>query len=186
MSDSSCTRQRARSSTVSESLFPIRSHGEYYLKVPLRVFVESTSRVSPTHYPRWHPCKSTQPAKSKSQPANTKVSRQSSDKRAMLTTLLVYCPSNTDALRTQHWRRVWMPPSSPNCLVYMCGVVCVIQNNPRPLLQLLCVPKYKSTRNLYELYKESVGREWNEHMLMHIPRPPRGSSTPHLRVHYYR
>jgi len=29
----------------------IRSHGEYYLKVPLRVLVESTSRVSPTHYP---------------------------------------------------------------------------------------------------------------------------------------
>jgi hypothetical protein len=71
MSDPSCARQRARSSTfiVSESLFPIRSHREYYLKVPPRVFVESTcttSRVSPTHYPRWHPCKS-QPAKSKSQ-----------------------------------------------------------------------------------------------------------------------
>ena len=48
MSDSSCTRQRARSSTfiVSESLFPIRSHGEYYLKVPLRVLVESTSFIS--------------------------------------------------------------------------------------------------------------------------------------------
>ncbi len=43
--DSSCARQRARSSTfiVSESLFPIRSHGEHYLKVPLRVLVESTS-----------------------------------------------------------------------------------------------------------------------------------------------
>ena len=37
---------------------------------PSRVLVVSTSRVSPTHYPRWHP------AKSKSQPANTKVSRQ--------------------------------------------------------------------------------------------------------------
>jgi hypothetical protein len=38
-SEASCARQRARSSTfiVSESLFPIRSHGEYYLKVPLRV-----------------------------------------------------------------------------------------------------------------------------------------------------
>jgi hypothetical protein len=69
--------QRAHSSTfiVSESLFPTRSHGEYYLKVRLRVLVESTSRVSPTHYPRWHPCKS-QPAKSKSQPANAKVIRQ--------------------------------------------------------------------------------------------------------------
>ena len=35
--DSSCARQRARSSTfiVSESLFPLRSHGEYYLKVLL-------------------------------------------------------------------------------------------------------------------------------------------------------
>ncbi len=46
MSDSSCARQRARSSTfiVSESLFPTRSHGEYYLKVPLMVLVESTSR----------------------------------------------------------------------------------------------------------------------------------------------
>ncbi len=34
MSDSSCLRQRARSSTfiVSESLFPIRSHGEYHVK----------------------------------------------------------------------------------------------------------------------------------------------------------
>jgi hypothetical protein len=31
----------------SESLLPIRSHGEYYLKVPLRVLVKSTSRVSP-------------------------------------------------------------------------------------------------------------------------------------------
>ncbi len=64
MSDSSCARQRARSSifVVSESLFPIRSHGEYNLKVPLRVLVESTSRVSPKHYPRWHPYKS-QPAK---------------------------------------------------------------------------------------------------------------------------
>jgi hypothetical protein len=51
---SSCARQRARSSTfiASESLFPIRSHGEYYLKVPLRVLVESTSRVSHIHYPR--------------------------------------------------------------------------------------------------------------------------------------
>ena len=29
--------------------------------------------LDPTHYPRWHPCKS-QPAKSKSHPANTKVS----------------------------------------------------------------------------------------------------------------
>ncbi len=59
--------ERARSSTfmVSESPFSIRSHGEYYLKVPLIVLVESTSRVSPTHYPRWHPCKS-QPAASKS------------------------------------------------------------------------------------------------------------------------
>jgi hypothetical protein len=46
-----------------------------YLKDPLRVLVESTSRVSPAHYPRWHPCKS-QPAKSISQPANTKVTRQ--------------------------------------------------------------------------------------------------------------
>ncbi len=55
--DSSCARQHACSSTfiVSESLFPIRSHGEYYLKVPLRVLVESTSRVSSTHTPRWHP-----------------------------------------------------------------------------------------------------------------------------------
>ena len=79
MSDSSCARQRTRSSTfiVSESLFPIRSHGEYYLKVLLRVLVESTSRVSPTHYPRWHSCKS-QLAKRESQPANTKVSRRSS------------------------------------------------------------------------------------------------------------
>ncbi len=41
----------------------------------LGIILESTSRVSPTHYPRWHPCKS-QPAKSKSQLANTKVSRQ--------------------------------------------------------------------------------------------------------------
>ena len=50
--DSSCARQRARFSTfiVSESLFPTRSHGEYYLKVPLWVLVESTSRVSPTHF----------------------------------------------------------------------------------------------------------------------------------------
>jgi hypothetical protein len=47
---SGCARQRTRSSTflvsstfidtVSESLFPIRSHGKYYLKVPLRVLVE--------------------------------------------------------------------------------------------------------------------------------------------------
>jgi hypothetical protein len=75
MRDSFCTRQRARSSTfiVCESLFPIRSHGEYYLQVPRRVSVETTSRSAP-HYPRWHPCKS-QPAKSKSQPVNTKVSR---------------------------------------------------------------------------------------------------------------
>ncbi len=60
MSDSSCARHRACSSTfiVSESLFPIRSHGEYYLIVPLRVLAESTSRVSPTHYPWWHSCKS--------------------------------------------------------------------------------------------------------------------------------
>jgi hypothetical protein len=88
MSDPSCARHREHSSTfiVSESLFPIRSHGEYYLKVPLWVSVESTSRGSPTHYPRRHPCKS-QPAKSKSQPANTKVSRRSSDKRAMIATL---------------------------------------------------------------------------------------------------
>jgi hypothetical protein len=34
------------------------SHGEYHLEVPLRVLVESTSRISPTHYPRWHPRKS--------------------------------------------------------------------------------------------------------------------------------
>ena len=66
-SDSSCTRQCARSSTfiVSGSLFPIRSHGEHYycdLKVPLRVLVESISRVNPTHYSRWYPCKS-QPVK---------------------------------------------------------------------------------------------------------------------------
>jgi hypothetical protein len=49
MIDSSCARQRARSSTfiVSESLFPIRSHGEYYLKVPLRVLVEFSNPVSP-------------------------------------------------------------------------------------------------------------------------------------------
>jgi hypothetical protein len=49
-----CSRQRTRSSTfiVCESLLPIRYHGEYYLKVPLRVLVESTSSVSPTHYPR--------------------------------------------------------------------------------------------------------------------------------------
>ena len=49
MSESACARQRARSSTfiVSESLFPIRSHGEYCLKVPLRVLVEYTSRVRP-------------------------------------------------------------------------------------------------------------------------------------------
>jgi hypothetical protein len=33
---------------VFESLFPITCHGEYYLKVPLRVLVQSTSRVSPT------------------------------------------------------------------------------------------------------------------------------------------
>ena len=32
--------------------FPIRSLGVYYLIVPLRVLVVSTSRVSPTHYPR--------------------------------------------------------------------------------------------------------------------------------------
>ena len=54
MSVSSWTCQCARSSTliVFESLFLIRSHGEYYLKVPvpLRVLLESTSRVSPTHY----------------------------------------------------------------------------------------------------------------------------------------
>ena len=51
MSDCSCARQRARSSSfiVSESLFPIRSHGEYYLKVPLQVLVESTSRVTAPH-----------------------------------------------------------------------------------------------------------------------------------------
>ena len=67
-SDSSCARQRARSSTfiVSESLFPIRSHGEYYLKVPLRVLVESTSRVDPCQISS---------GLSKSQLANTKVSR---------------------------------------------------------------------------------------------------------------
>jgi hypothetical protein len=41
MSDSSSTF------IVSESLFPIKSHGEYYLKVPFRVLVESTSRVHP-------------------------------------------------------------------------------------------------------------------------------------------
>jgi len=68
LSDSSCARQRARSSTliVFESLFPIRSHGEYYLKVPLRVLVESTSRVSPGPHTTSGdtPCKS-QPAKSK-------------------------------------------------------------------------------------------------------------------------
>ncbi len=77
VSDSSCTSLRTRSSTfiVSESLFPIKSHGEYYLKVPFRVLVESTHRVTPTHYPRWHPYKS-QPVKSKSQSVNTKVSRQ--------------------------------------------------------------------------------------------------------------
>jgi hypothetical protein len=74
MNDSSCARQRASSSTfvVCESLFPIRSHGEYYLKVPLRVLVESSA---PNTTPGDHPCKS-QPAKSKSQPVNTKVSRQ--------------------------------------------------------------------------------------------------------------
>ena len=77
MSDSSCARQRAHSSTfiVSESLFPIRSHGEYYLKVPLRVLVESTSRVIPTHYPRWHPSKS-HPVKRKSQSVISKVRRK--------------------------------------------------------------------------------------------------------------
>ncbi len=90
MSDSSCVRQRARSSTfiVPESLFPIKSHGECYLttsKVPLRVLVESTSRVSPTHYTMWHPCKS-QPAKSKSQPANTKVSRQFAGQKGYMST----------------------------------------------------------------------------------------------------
>ncbi len=82
MSDASCARQRARSSTfiVSESLFPIRSHGQYYLKVPLGILVESTSRVSPIHYPRWHPFKSER-SRSKSQPSNTKLSRQLSGKK---------------------------------------------------------------------------------------------------------
>ena len=40
--------------------------------VHLRVLVESTFRVSPTHYSRWHPCKS-QEDTSKSQPANTEI-----------------------------------------------------------------------------------------------------------------
>jgi hypothetical protein len=39
-----------------------------------QALVEFTSRVSPTHYPRWYPCKS-QPDKMKSQPDNTNVSR---------------------------------------------------------------------------------------------------------------
>ncbi len=77
MSDSSYARQHVRFSTfiVSESLFPIRSHGEYYLKVPLRILIGSTSKFSPPHYPKCHPCKS-QPTESKSQPANTKVRLQ--------------------------------------------------------------------------------------------------------------
>jgi hypothetical protein len=42
-------RVSARSSTfiVSEFLFPIRSHGERYLKDPVTVLVESTSRSAP-------------------------------------------------------------------------------------------------------------------------------------------
>ena len=76
MSDSSCARQRARSSTFIIS-------GHYFLSNLMENTASKSllgysycllSRVSPTHYPRWHPCKS-QPAKSKSQPANTKVSR---------------------------------------------------------------------------------------------------------------
>jgi hypothetical protein len=79
MSDTSCTCQRARSSTfiVCESLFPIRCHGEYYFKVPLRVLVVSTSGVSHPHHLVHPRCKS-QPAFSESQPAITKVSRRSS------------------------------------------------------------------------------------------------------------
>jgi hypothetical protein len=48
MSDSSCALQRARSSIfiVSESLFPLRSHGNVLPQSPsLRVIVESTSWV---------------------------------------------------------------------------------------------------------------------------------------------
>jgi len=47
MSDSSCARQLARSSIfiVSESLFPLRSHGNVLPQSPLRVIVESTSWV---------------------------------------------------------------------------------------------------------------------------------------------
>jgi hypothetical protein len=54
MSDSSILPVRVNthdpqlSDIFSESLFPIRSAGEYYLKVPLRV-LDSTSRVNPTH-----------------------------------------------------------------------------------------------------------------------------------------
>ncbi len=55
MSDSSCARQRTRSSTfmVSESLFPVRSHSKckmYPLKVPLRVLVESASTSETSRY----------------------------------------------------------------------------------------------------------------------------------------
>jgi hypothetical protein len=118
--------KRARSSTfiVSESLFSIRSHGEYYRKVSLRVrfrglfstrshgeyyckvslmvLVESASRVSldsPTL------CKS-QPANSKSQPTNTKVSRQLPGQKGYVNKPAHIAASRAHIRRLSHWMYV--------------------------------------------------------------------------------
>ena len=136
-SDSSFTRQHTHSSTfiVSESLF--KCYTEISLRIlpqspwPSRVLVESTSKVSSTHYPRWHPRCYT----CKSQPSNTKVSRWSSDKLRTKMSGLMTPVFNSSPTLVPHTPRplVSSPLSSPLSL----GTIKVVPYHLTPF-HLVC------------------------------------------------
>ncbi len=93
---------------------------------PPRVLVESTFRVSPTHYPRCHSCKS-QPAKSKSHPANTKISWQLAGQKSyvnkpdIMTVLMLLRWETLSSLLQRFYYSSNMPTCRDTCMLVKKG-----------------------------------------------------------------